>query len=72
MSALGEAAVATEAEVVPATPGGLRKESAWRRRDRRWGYVFVGPQLIGMALLALHYIEKPAQRRLRKLMNATN
>ncbi|GAA1440977.1 sugar ABC transporter permease [Leifsonia poae] len=34
-------------------PGGLREESAWRRRDRRWGYVFVGPQLIGMALFVL-------------------
>lgn len=32
------------------SPGGFRKESAWRRRDRRWGYVFVGPQLIGMAV----------------------
>lgn len=35
------------------TPGGLRKESAWRRRDRRWGYLFVGPQLIGMAVFVL-------------------
>jgi multiple sugar transport system permease protein len=35
------------------TPGGLRGESAWRRRDRRWGYVFVGPQLIGMALFVV-------------------
>lgn len=34
-------------------PGGLRKESAWRRRDRRWGYVFVGPQLVGMAVFVL-------------------
>ena len=53
MSALGEASVVTEAEVTPATPGGLRKESAWRRRDRRWGYVFVGPQLLGMALFVV-------------------
>ncbi|GAA1057926.1 sugar ABC transporter permease [Agromyces luteolus] len=30
-----------------------RREAAWRRRDRRWGYVFVGPQLIGMALFVL-------------------
>ncbi|WP_401000444.1 carbohydrate ABC transporter permease [Agromyces sp. GXQ0307] len=30
-----------------------RPEAAWRRRDRRWGYVFVGPQLIGMALFVL-------------------
>jgi len=27
--------------------------SAWRRRDRRWGYVFVGPQLIGMLVFVL-------------------
>ena len=53
MSALGEASVVTEAEVTPALPGGLRKESAWRRRDRRWGYVFVGPQLLGMALFVV-------------------
>ncbi len=33
--------------------GGLRKESAWRRKDRRWGYVFVGPQLVGMAVFVL-------------------
>jgi multiple sugar transport system permease protein len=33
--------------------GGLRKESAWRRRDRRWGYIFVGPQLLGMALFVI-------------------
>jgi multiple sugar transport system permease protein len=31
-------------------PGGPRKEAAWRRRDRRWGYVFVAPQLLGMAI----------------------
>ena len=31
----------------------LRKEAAWRRRDRRWGYVFVGPQLIGMGLFVV-------------------
>ncbi|MET4639813.1 multiple sugar transport system permease protein [Mycetocola sp. 2940] len=35
------------------TPGGLRKESAWRRKDRRWGYLFVGPQLIGMVVFVL-------------------
>lgn len=34
-------------------PGGVRKESAWRRRDRRWGYVFVGPQLFGMLLFVV-------------------
>ncbi|UOQ89993.1 sugar ABC transporter permease [Agromyces endophyticus] len=31
----------------------LRKESAWRRRDRRWGFVFVAPQLIGMVLFVV-------------------
>jgi multiple sugar transport system permease protein len=31
----------------------LRREAAWRRRDRRWGYVFVGPQLIGMGLFVV-------------------
>ena len=31
----------------------LRKEAAWRRRDRRWGYVFVAPQLLGMALFVV-------------------
>ncbi|BDZ54726.1 carbohydrate ABC transporter permease [Agromyces marinus] len=30
-----------------------RRESAWRRRDRRWGYVFVGPQLFGMGLFVV-------------------
>lgn len=34
-------------------PGGLRKEAAWRRRDRSWGYVFVAPQVIGMAIFVL-------------------
>lgn len=31
----------------------MRKEAAWRRRDRLWGYVFVGPQLIGMGLFVV-------------------
>lgn len=31
----------------------LRKEAAWRRRDRRWGYVFVGPQLLGMGIFVM-------------------
>ncbi|MGW9628745.1 carbohydrate ABC transporter permease, partial [Microbacterium sp. NPDC055521] len=35
----------------PAQP--MRKEAAWRRRDRLWGYVFVGPQLIGMGLFVV-------------------
>lgn len=30
-----------------------RKEPAWRRRDRIWGYVFVGPQLIGMGVFVV-------------------
>ncbi|MDQ2845689.1 MAG: sugar ABC transporter permease [Actinomycetota bacterium] len=34
-------------------PAGFRQEPGWRRRDRRWGYVFVGPQLIGMALFVV-------------------
>ncbi|CAN5506782.1 sugar ABC transporter permease [soil metagenome] len=38
---------------LPLVPIGQRPESAWRRRDRRWGYVFVGPQLIGMLLFVL-------------------
>lgn len=45
----------TTVVVPPVTPppGGLRTESAWRRRDRRWGYVFIGPQVIGMALFVI-------------------
>jgi multiple sugar transport system permease protein len=35
------------------SPGAPRAEAAWRRRDRRWGYVFVAPQMIGMALFVL-------------------
>lgn len=31
----------------------LRKEAAWRRRDRAWGYVFVAPQLVGMAIFVV-------------------
>jgi len=45
--------VASVAPPAPSAPGGLRRESAWRRRDRRWGYVFIGPQVIGMALFVL-------------------
>ena len=33
--------------------GTLRAEARWRRRDRRWGYVFVGPQLLGMAVFVI-------------------
>lgn len=35
------------------TAPGWRREAAWRRRDRRWGYAFVGPQLIGMGLFVV-------------------
>lgn len=27
--------------------------AGWRRRDRRWGYVFIGPQVLGMAVFVL-------------------
>jgi multiple sugar transport system permease protein len=37
---------------VPALPL-ARRPAAWRRRDRRWGWVFVGPQVVGMALFIL-------------------
>jgi multiple sugar transport system permease protein len=37
----------------PGEPVLMRKEAAWRRRDRRWGYVFVAPQLIGMTLFVV-------------------
>lgn len=36
-----------------AAPGVLRQEAAWRRRDRRWGWVFIAPQLAGMLLFVL-------------------
>ncbi|WP_309064839.1 carbohydrate ABC transporter permease [Microbacterium sp.] len=47
----GTARMAQETPAPSAPP--LRKEAAWRRRDRRWGYVFVGPQLVGMALFVV-------------------
>ncbi len=47
-----QGAVGTAAVPVAPAPG-PRPEPAWRRRDRRWGYLFVGPQLIGMALFVL-------------------
>jgi multiple sugar transport system permease protein len=48
----------TEAERMPlVSPAAyaqpMRREAAWRRRDRLWGYVFVGPQLIGMGLFVV-------------------
>ena len=45
--------VTSPANPGPSMPGGLRKESAWRRRDRRWGFVFIGPQVAGMAVFVL-------------------
>ena len=45
--------LAEQPRLASTSPAGLRKESGWRRRDRRWGYVFVGPQLIGMAIFVL-------------------
>ncbi len=47
--AVGEATAPSEE--LPDAP--RRSESAWRRRDRRWGYVFVGPQLLGMGLFVV-------------------
>lgn len=41
------------ANVATTPSGGLRSESAWRRHERRWGWVFVGPQVFGMALFVL-------------------
>jgi multiple sugar transport system permease protein len=39
------------------SPGGLRTEAAWRRAERRWGYVFVAPQLLGMlAFVVLPFV----------------
>jgi multiple sugar transport system permease protein len=45
--------VAEQPRLASPVPSGLRKESAWRRKDRLWGYFFVGPQLIGMAVFVL-------------------
>lgn len=45
--------LATGLTGITGAPGGLRKESAWRRRDRRWGFVFVAPQLIGMGVFVM-------------------
>lgn len=49
MSAAGSA----PAPVDTTGAGALREEARWRRRDRRWGYVFVGPQLVGMAVFVV-------------------
>lgn len=49
----GTTATALVVPPVIAPPGGSRAESAWRRRDKRWGYVFVAPQVVGMAVFVL-------------------
>ncbi|REJ05702.1 sugar ABC transporter permease [Microbacterium bovistercoris] len=50
-------AVLTDGGMPQATPAAsapvMRKEAAWRRRDRRWGYFFVAPQLVGMFLFVV-------------------
>ena len=51
VTAEGSATVGRSAATL--LPGGLRKEAAWRRRDRSWGYVFVAPQVVGMAIFVL-------------------
>ncbi len=45
--------VVATAATAPARPTGPRKEAGWRRRDRRWGYLFVAPQLIGMTVFVV-------------------
>ncbi|MEO7146442.1 MAG: sugar ABC transporter permease [Terrimesophilobacter sp.] len=50
---LRQGTLATGLTEITGAPDGLRKESAWRRRDRRWGFVFVAPQLIGMAIFVM-------------------
>ncbi len=37
----------------PAAPPAHRRTAAWRRRDRRWGWVFIAPQVLGMLLFIL-------------------
>ncbi|MFT4220531.1 MAG: sugar ABC transporter permease [Microbacterium sp.] len=49
-----EGAVAEAAAPLGTPPDSARRaESKWRRRDRRWGYVFIGPQLIGMSIFVV-------------------
>ncbi|MEW2462418.1 MULTISPECIES: carbohydrate ABC transporter permease [Microbacterium] len=52
MTTLTENGRMPQAEPAASAPP-LRPEAAWRRRDRRWGYVFVAPQLLGMALFVI-------------------
>lgn len=42
-----------ERDLGVAGPGDLRTEATWRRRDRRWGWVFIAPQLAGMLLFVV-------------------
>lgn len=35
------------------SPGVLNPEPAWKRRDRRWAAVFLGPQAVGIGLFTL-------------------
>lgn len=35
------------------TPGGLNPEPAWKKRDRLWAAVFLGPQAVGIGLFTL-------------------
>ncbi len=37
----------------PAAPRELRGEPTWRRRRRRWGLAFVGPQVLGMTIFVV-------------------
>ncbi|HEY9366126.1 MAG TPA: sugar ABC transporter permease [Agromyces sp.] len=53
MTALTTGERMPQAQPAASAPRRPRKESAWRRRDRRWGYVFVGPQLLGMTLFVV-------------------
>ncbi|RXZ51180.1 sugar ABC transporter permease [Agromyces fucosus] len=53
MTALTTGERMPQAQPAASAPRRPRKESAWRRRDRRWGYVFVGPQLLGMSLFVV-------------------
>jgi multiple sugar transport system permease protein len=45
--------VASPAPPAPSAPGGLRRGVRLAAADRRWGYVFIGPQVVGMAVFVL-------------------
>ncbi|GAA3340141.1 sugar ABC transporter permease [Curtobacterium pusillum] len=53
MTAINDATATAQVRPAPPTVEAPRPEAGWRRRDRRWGYVFVGPQLVGMALFVV-------------------